>query len=117
LTSRAAGDAAERRAAEFLVDLGFTILQRNYTCRLGEIDLVCEQGSTLCFVEVRMRTQDRFGEAIETLTPAKLKRIALTARHYLMRHHLEQRECRFDVVTIQGGKDPVLTRDAFRADY
>jgi putative endonuclease len=116
--SRAAGDAAERRAAEFLVKVyGYKVIARNYTCRFGEIDLICEDGVTLAFIEVRHRTRDRFGEAIETLTYQKLKRIGLTARHFLMRNQLEQRECRFDVVMIQGTDEPKLTKDAFRADF
>jgi putative endonuclease len=115
--SRAAGAAAEKRAAEFLVENGYKIVVRNYTCRLGEIDIIAEDGKTLCFVEVRMRKVDAYGTAQETITPQKLKRIALTAHQFIVSRHLEQRECRFDVVTIQGDEPPKLAKDAFQADY
>ncbi len=114
--SRADGAAAERIAAEYLAQQGYKILHRNFTCRLGEIDLVCEEGPILCFVEVRMRRVDRYGVALETITPKKLERIVRTARYFLMKHNMEERECRFDVVTIQGGEAPELARNAFQAD-
>ncbi len=108
------GREAERRAAEHLERLGFTILERNYRCRLGEIDLVAEERDVLCFVEVRSRASTRYGEAIETITPAKRRRIALAAHHYLVTRRLEERACRFDVVTISSsGAEPELVRDAF----
>jgi putative endonuclease len=113
VSTRSAGQEAERRAAQFLEALGYKIRHRNYACRLGELDLVCEEGEVLCFVEVRMRTRSRLGEAIETIDGAKRRRIALAARHYLTRFQLDERACRFDVVTISGGDEPELIRDAF----
>jgi putative endonuclease len=111
--STRSGSDAERRAAEYLETLGYRILQRNYRCPRGEIDLVAEEGQTLVFVEVRMRTAARYGEAIETITMTKLQRILLTARHWLVKNQAEHRECRFDVVTV-GPDGPSLLRDAFR---
>jgi putative endonuclease len=115
--SRAAGQAAEKRAAAFLEQRGYRIVARNYSCRMGEIDIVAEDGKTLCFVEVRMRRVDDFGSAQETITPQKLTKIVRAARHFLITKNLEQRECRFDVVTIQGDEQPRLAKDAFQADY
>ncbi len=115
--SRAAGAAAEKRAAEFLVERGYKIVMRNYSCRLGEIDIIAEEGKTLCFVEVRMRKVDAYGTAQETITPQKLQRIVRAAHHYLVTKQAEGRECRFDVVTIQGDDPPKLAKDAFQADY
>jgi|SRR5579871_3766717 len=115
--SREAGAAAERRAADFLVERGYRIIARNYSCRLGEIDIIAEDGRVLCFVEVRMRRVDRFGTAQETITPQKLQKIVRAAHHYLVTKGMESRECRFDVVTIQGDEQPKLAKDAFQADY
>lgn len=110
------GNEAERRAAKFLEALGFTILDRNYTCRLGELDLVCDERGTLCFVEVRMRSSSRQGFAIESISPEKRRRICLAAQHYLHARAIEDRACRFDVVTVDGEADPRLIRDAFREE-
>lgn len=112
--SRVAGQAAEQRAAQHLESLGYKVLHRNYTCRLGELDLVCEDRETLVFVEVRQRRVDRYGAAVETITAQKIKKLARTARHFLMRYGFEDRACRFDVVTIQGGEEPELMKDAFQ---
>ncbi|MSP59383.1 MAG: YraN family protein [Myxococcales bacterium] len=113
MNRRALGNEAERRAAQHLERLGYRILERNYTCRLGEIDLVVEEGAVLCFVEVRMRTGDRHGAAVETISPAKRRHITRAAEHYLMSRGAAERACRFDVVTIDGEGAPVLIRDAF----
>lgn len=65
---------------------------------------------------MRSRSSSRYGEAIETITPAKRRRIALTARHYLVLRGIEARACRFDVVTISAGAEPELVRDAFNME-
>ncbi|MBM3391682.1 MAG: YraN family protein [Betaproteobacteria bacterium] len=94
------GDAAEAQAADFLVRHGLRILARNYRCRGGEIDLVCRDGATLVFVEVRLRTNRGFGGAADSITPAKQRRIALAARHYLAGKAMPA--CRFDAVLLDG---------------
>lgn len=114
MTTRSVGNAAERRAAELLEQLGFRIIERNYSCRQGEIDLVCEEGDTLCFVEVRMRASTEHGDPLETITHAKRGRIVRAAKHYLFARAIAERACRFDVVTIVGEEQPVLLRDAFQ---
>ena len=113
---RAVGDEAERRAAKHLEALGFRILHRNYTCRGGELDLVCEERGVLCFVEVRMRSSARLGSALETIGPEKRGRVARAAQVYLVRSGDVERACRFDVVTIDGDGPPQLYRDAFTTD-
>lgn len=115
MDSRSVGDLAERRAAQHLEKLGYKILKRNYTCRLGEIDLIAQDGEVLVFVEVRTRRRDKYGEAVETISAQKIKKISHAARHFLLRYHLEERACRFDVVTIQGDGDPEHLKDAFES--
>ena len=113
-STRSAGDRAERLAAQFLEEkFAFKILLRNYRSRFGEVDIIAEEAGVLCFVEVRMRTTSRYGEAIETISREKRRRIARTARNFLVLNNLENRACRFDIVTVQDGGSPVLLRDAF----
>src|SRR5690606_24818947 len=79
----ASGTLAEEQAAQHLARHGLKILARNYRCRGGEIDLVCRDGATLVFVEVRLRTHRGYGGAAASITPAKQRRITLAANHYL----------------------------------
>src|SRR5439155_9219601 len=102
--SRAAGAEAERRAEEFLTAIGFQVLERNYTCKGGELDLVCDDGGTLVFVEVRARRRGDWGTPEETISATKRRRLLHAARHYLMIRCYEERACRFDVVAIEGGE-------------
>jgi putative endonuclease len=94
------GGEAEERAAQHLVRHGLQILARNYRCRGGEIDLVCRDGATLVFVEVRLRSNRNFGGAAASITPAKQRRITLAANHYLAGKPLPA--CRFDAVLLDG---------------
>lgn len=103
------GRAAEDAALRFLESRGFTLLRRNYRCRLGEIDLVMRDGASLVFVEVRARNSDAFGGAAASVGHAKQRRLAAAARHFLMTHPGEaRRPARFDVVAISGhdGENP-----------
>lgn len=111
--AQAAGGAAEEAAARFLARHGLAIVERNYRTRLGEIDLIARDGDTLVFVEVRARSDGRFGGAAGSVHPGKQRRIALAARHYLTRLGREPL-CRFDVVTLQAG-EPAWLRGAFDA--
>lgn len=95
------GGPAESLAAAFLERQGLKVLERNYRCRYGEIDLVASSEAALVFVEVRARSSGAFGGAADSITAAKRRRIVAAARHYLARHKVN-RACRFDVVLIQG---------------
>lgn len=95
------GEPAESLAVAFLEREGLKILERNYRCRFGEIDVVAASGDTLVFVEVRARVSEAFGGAAGSITAAKRRRLVAAARHYLARHRAD-RECRFDVVLVRG---------------
>ena len=94
------GSEAEEQAAQHLLRQGLKILARNYRCRGGEIDLVCRDGATLVFVEVRLRTHHGYGGAAASITPAKQRRLVLAANHYLAGKPLPA--CRFDAVLLDG---------------
>lgn len=96
---RTMGAWGERCAARYLWWHGYRILDRNYRCRSGEIDLIaCRQGF-LVFVEVKLRKDDSHGAAREFVDYQKKKRLLLTAKYYLS-HHETKLQPRFDVVEI-----------------
>ena len=107
---RAQGDAAEERACRHLDGSGFTIVERNYRTKGGEIDIVARKGDLLVFVEVRSREVPGLGTPEESVTPAKRRRVVAAARHYLSNVPLSSwREARFDVIAIDGsGADAAL---------
>ena len=109
-----AGGSAEELAAAFLARHGFAILARNYRTRMGEIDLVAQDGATLVFVEVRLRKGGRFGGALASITSAKRARLVAAARHYLMRLGKEP-FCRFDVVAVDEVGEIEWVKGAFDA--
>jgi putative endonuclease len=95
------GTLAEEAAADFLTGRGLTLLERNYRCRFGEIDLIMSDGPALVFVEVRYRRNKSFGGAVESITASKREKLLLTARHY-MSARKEIPACRFDAVLLNG---------------
>ena len=97
----ARGGDAENLAAAFLQRAGLTLVARNFRCRLGEIDLIARDGKTLVFVEVRMRSSDRFGGAAASITAAKRKKLLRTARYYLA-GVARPPACRFDALLVNG---------------
>lgn len=110
------GDRAESLAAAFLERRGLRIEERNYRCRQGEVDLVCRDGVTLVFVEVRLRRNSGFGGAAESITRRKQQRILLAAQHYLTRLD-KLPPCRFDAVLLRATDCQQIEwiRDAFTA--
>ena len=113
MTSRAQaiGGAAEDEAARYLSRHGLEVVARNYRTRLGEIDLVAREGDVLVFVEVRLRSNARFGDALESVEARKRARIVAAARQFLARMRPEP-PCRFDVVSLERDA-PTWIRGAF----
>jgi putative endonuclease len=106
------GARAEDLCAELLRGAGLRLLARNWRCRHGEIDLIAEEGGTLVFAEVRMRSGSGFGGAAESITLAKRDRLLAAARLYLSRR--PEVPTRFDVFLVDGAKGRVeWVRDAF----
>lgn len=117
--TRAAGTAAELAALNFLTRKGLHCIRRNFRCRLGEIDLVMQDGDCLVFVEVRYRSSTRFTRAGLTVDSHKQRRIIRTAALFLAgRARYALNTVRFDVIAIHGGDRDENTlewiRDAFR---
>jgi putative endonuclease len=94
------GKIGEDLAVAELTRRGYTILERRYRTRHGEIDIVAEDRGTIVFVEVKARATREFGTAAEAITPYKQRRLASMASEYLARQQVTDRPCRFDVVAI-----------------
>ena len=106
------GARAEDLCAEVLRRAGLSLIDRNWRCRHGEIDLIAEERGTVVFVEVRMRSGRGFGGAAESVTAAKRSRLLAAARLYLSRR--PSSPCRFDVLLVDGPASRVeWIRDAF----
>jgi putative endonuclease len=97
------GDRAEQLARRYLEQQGLQFLEANFRCRQGEIDLIMRDAGTLVFVEVRYRSQSRYGSAAESVDRRKQGKLVSAALRYLQSHPaLAQQASRFDVVAISG---------------
>ncbi len=99
--TRQAGARWEKTAEAFLLEQGLILLQRNFSSRLGEIDLIMEDNKTIVFVEVRYRNSSRFGGGAASITVQKQNKISRTAAWFLAKNpHLAEQFCRFDIISI-----------------
>ncbi len=116
-TNKDKGDLGEWIAADFLERLGYRIIQRNYEFgRVGEIDIIAQDGDVLVFCEVKTRTNDRYGDPEYALTRRKQEQVRYLAKAYLYQHGIDEQECRFDVVAIRfGGACPKI--DYFKGAF
>ncbi|HEY5950249.1 MAG TPA: YraN family protein [Kofleriaceae bacterium] len=107
------GATSEDRAADLLVRKGMRIVERNYRCKVGELDIVARDGRVLVFVEVRSRRSTEFGSALDAISWAKRRKVTRVAMAYLARRRPQFDEARFDVVAITG-EEIVHVEDAWR---
>src|SRR5687767_219854 len=116
----ALGDRGENVAARYLRNRGYKILERNFRCGLGEIDIVARDGRTLVFVEVKTRTVDD-PTPEDQVNPTKRHQLTKSARFYMSRFGVPQPPARFDVVAVvwPEGRDPLIrhTPHAFEATF
>ena len=92
------GAYAEQLAETYLKKKGLKLLEKNYRCKTGEVDLIFEDKKTLVFVEVRFRSNIAFGGAIGSIDARKQKKIISAAKHYLLKH--PDKACRFDAILL-----------------
>jgi putative endonuclease len=105
------GSHGERIAAAFLTDAGLRILDRNWRCREGELDLVARDGNALVFCEVKTRRGTGYGYPVEAVTPAKQRRLRVLAQRWLAAHDHHAPDLRFDVVgvLVRPGRPALVT--------
>lgn len=114
------GKEGEKAAVKFLKKRGYRIIEKNYSNKSGEIDIIAEQDQVLVFVEVKSRADAEYGEPLEAVTPHKQRKIGQVAKGFLVQHRIENRDCRFDVVGIKGNPNEPelweieLVQDAFQ---
>ena len=101
------GSDAEHLAAQFLQRQHLILIEKNYRCRFGEIDLIMRDDTVLVFVEVRMRSNNSFGGAAASITTTKQGKLIRAARHYLTQLNVVP-ACRFDVVLLTGTHNPEI---------
>ncbi|MCL1886903.1 MAG: YraN family protein [Betaproteobacteria bacterium] len=103
MNKRQSGQAGEDAALAYLLTQGLTLVERNFSSRMGEIDLIMKDRDTLVFVEVRKRGRNDFGSAVASITHAKQQRLVKTAQLFLQKLS-KIPPCRFDVVALDKDK-------------
>ena len=114
-TSHQIGSACEQEACYYLIQQGLKHMESNYRCELGEIDLIMQDQDVRVFIEVRYRSQEDYGDALESVTPRKQLRIIRSAKYYLQENNLYDKiPCRFDVIAYDNDTKKIQwIKDAF----
>lgn len=94
------GKKGEKQAARYLKKKGYKVVTANYRCKYGEIDLIARDADILIFVEVKTRTSSDFGVPAAAVDYRKQQQISKVAHHYLITHHNDDVDARFDVISI-----------------
>ena len=102
MLNKITGDAGESRACIYLVNKGYKIIARNVHVAGGELDIIAFDGEYIVFIEVKTRATNKFGSALEAVTPAKAKQIIKCAKTYIAKNKLYGRDIRLDVIAITG---------------
>ena len=111
---RKQGDDKERLAESYLVQQGFELIERNFSCKTGEIDLIMRDQDYLVFVEVRYRENAEFGGALASITRSKQNKLRRTAEFYLLeKFGNTPPACRFDAIGIEGEDTIEWVKNAF----
>lgn len=99
--SRLAGEQAELAACDYLCQQGLSLVEKNYWCKLGEIDLIMQDKNSLVFVEVRARSHSGYGGGEASVTHTKQRKLIKAATHYLVTHNkYDKIPCRIDVIAV-----------------
>jgi len=110
------GQKGEELALRFLKKNGYRIIQTNYSCKLGEVDIIAQEKDVLVFVEVKTRTSMAFGPPQLAVTPTKQHQLSKVALYFLKEKRIEDPKARFDVVAIllaPGIEEIELIKNAF----
>lgn len=112
-TARQVGNAGETRATEYLEKIGYQIIERNFTTRYGELDIIARDGEIIAVVEVKTRKDASFSDAASNVTYSKRRKLRNTALYWLT---LKKLDCpiRFDVIEVYSNGDINHITDAFQ---
>jgi putative endonuclease len=115
LNKRKLGTQKEDIALTYLKENGYHIIERNFYCRTGEIDIIAYDEKYLVFVEVKYRSTNKLGSPTEAISKRKIRSIIMAARYYMLKRGIRETvPCRFDVVSILN-QEIHLIKDAFDA--
>jgi len=104
LKKQNSGAQSETIALKYLSKQGLKLKKRNFSCKMGEIDLIMHDKEVLVFIEVKMRSTQEYGGALSAVTYKKQQRIKKASLFYLKQYGTEPPKCRFDVVAIDGNQ-------------
>ena len=104
------GAAGEELAASYLLDVGYKVLERNWRCKIGELDIIAEHAGRVVGVEVKTRSSLGFGHPAEAVNPAKLRRLSVLVRRWCVAHRRNPHTVRVDVLAIlmAPGREPSI---------
>jgi putative endonuclease len=114
------GKKGEEKAIRFLKKRGYRIIEKNYVCKMGEMDIIAREKDTLAFIEVKTRTSTEFGPPQLAVTEFKQRQLSKVALNFLKEKNIEDMKARFDVVAIllaPEGEEIELIRDAFDLNW
>ena len=113
----AVGAYGERVAARHLTEAGLVVLDRNWRCAHGELDIVARDGPTLVFCEVKTRSSTKFGAPFEAVTATKQRRLRTLAARWLAEHDARRRTLRFDVASVTRTANGELVVDVLEGAF
>jgi putative endonuclease len=113
---RSIGNKGEDMAIRILQKEGYRILDRNFSCSLGEIDIIATKDNTLVFVEVKLRRNSRFGNPYEAVTKYKLQKIKNTGLYYQKIHKNLPKRLRIDVVSLKAEANDLFRHQIIHVD-
>lgn len=110
------GRRGEEIAVSYLKGLRYRIIERNYTCKFGEVDIIARDKKTLAFIEVKTRSSTKYGHPYQVVNKRKQHQISKVALNYINKNNLQSTDARFDVVAVQisdEGERVELIKNAF----
>jgi len=112
ILNKTIGNYGENLAREYIEKKGYIILEENFLCKLGEIDIIAKDNNYICFIEVKTRSSKRYGTPLESITNAKKRKLYKTAQYYICLKNIHKSYFRFDaieVTLISSGEPPNIT--------
>lgn len=106
MNKRSFGKECEALASTFLTKKGYEILERNFSCSFGEIDIIAKDGKTICFIEVKARRSGNFGKPLESVHVFKQNKMIKVAQYYFLKNKLIDVPVRFEAIGIDLSVEP-----------
>ncbi len=110
------GKDAETACNDYLKSCGLKLVEKNFSCRLGEIDIIMTDKNILVFVEVRFRKNNNYGDGLESITMAKQQKLRKTAELYLQQNN-QYKNARFDVVSMSTKAQTMQEKQHYSFDW